>query len=132
MNQYGRGTIQILIPAVMTVTDHADKLEPEGVTVNVVFPGRASTAMTGSLSMSALPGLMKLMYPLFRLMFADDGGKSAAKAARSTIWGATSADLDGVTGRYFDTDMNEQKLHPTGYDPKVQASILGVIEAASR
>ncbi len=107
----------------------AEQLEPEGVTVNVVFPGRASTAMTGSLSLSTLPGLMKLMYPFMRLLFAEDGGKSAAKAARSTIWGATTSQLDGVTGRYFDTDSREQKLHPTGYDSAVQARIVSVIEA---
>ena len=107
----------------------ARDLEPEGVTVNVVFPGRASTAMTGSLSASALPGALKLMLPFFRLLFREDGGKSAAKAARSTIWGATSPDLDGVTGRYFDTNSKEQKLHPTAYDPQVQARILTVIEA---
>jgi len=107
----------------------SEALEPEGVTVNVVFPGRASTAMTGSMSLGALPGVMKLMYPLFRLMFADDGGKSAARAARSTIWGATTPELDGVTGRYFDTDMKEQKLHPTAYDPVVQSAIIHVIEA---
>ena len=108
----------------------AEKLEHDGVTVNVVFPGRASTAMTGSLSPSALPGFMKLMYPLFRLLFKEDGGKSAKKAARSTIWGATSSELDGVTGRYFDTNAKEQKLHPTAYDPRVQDSILAVIEAS--
>ena len=108
----------------------AEKLEHEGVTVNVLFPGRASTAMTGSLSLSALPGLMKLMYPLFRLMFAEDGGKSAKKAARSTIWGATSPELDGMTGRYFDTNSKEQKLHPTANDSRVQNSILAVIEAS--
>ena len=108
----------------------AEKLEDEGVTVNVVFPGRASTAMTGSMSASALPGLMKLMYPLFRLLFKEDGGKSAKKAARSTIWGATSSELDGVTGRYFDTNAKEQKLHPTAYDSRVQDSILAVVEAA--
>jgi NAD(P)-dependent dehydrogenase (short-subunit alcohol dehydrogenase family) len=107
----------------------AEVLEPDGVTVNVVFPGRASTAMTGSMSLSALPGVMKLMYPLFRLMFADDGGKSAARAARSTIWGATTLELDGVTGRYFDTDMKEQKLHSTAYDPAVRSAILRLIEA---
>lgn len=59
----------------------SEELEREGVTVNVLFPGRASTVMTRSLSLSALPGLMKLMYPLFRLLFAKDEGKSAAKAA---------------------------------------------------
>lgn len=108
----------------------AEKLEPEGVTVNIVFPGRASTAMTASMSPSALPGWMKLMYPLFRLLFREDGGKSAKKAARSTIWGVTSAELDGVTGRYFDTNSKEQKLHPTAYDSRVQDRILAVIEAA--
>ncbi len=110
----------------------AEELEPEGVTVNVVFPGRASTAMTGSLSAKSLPGPMKLMLPLFKLMFAEDGGKSAAKAARSTVWSATSADLDGVTGRYFDTNSKERKLHPTAYDPAVQAKILEVIQSATR
>lgn len=106
------------------------QLEDDGVTVNVLFPGRASTAMTGAMSAQALPSAMKLMYPLFRLMFREDGGKSAKKAARSTIWGATSPELDGVTGRYFDTNSKEQKLHSTAYDPQVQDSILAVIEAS--
>ena len=109
----------------------ARELEPEGVTVNVVFPGRASTAMTRSLTSRALPGALKLMLPIFRFMFREDGGKSAARAARSTIWGATTPALDGVTGRYFDTHCKEQKLHPTAYDPQVQAGILAVLDRAS-
>lgn len=55
---------------------------------------------------------------------------SPAKADRPTIWGASSPAIDGVTGRYFDTDSQEQKLHPTAYDPKVKAAILDVIEAS--
>ncbi len=109
----------------------ARDLAPGGTTVNVVFPGRASTAMTRSLSPGALPGLMKLAYPLLRLLFAEDGGKSAARAARSTIWAATSPDLDGVTGRYFDTHTHEQAMHPTAYDPEVHARILAVLEAVA-
>ena len=108
----------------------AGQLEPEGITVNVVFPGRASTTMTRSLSMSALPGPMKLMYPFFKLFFTEDGGKSAAKAARSTIWGATSSELDGVTGRYFDTDMNEQRLHATSYESQVQSRIVELLQSS--
>jgi NAD(P)-dependent dehydrogenase (short-subunit alcohol dehydrogenase family) len=108
----------------------AQRLDAEGLTVNIVFPGRASTAMTTSLSSKALPGPMKLMMPLMKLMFREDGGKSAARSARSTIWAATSPDLDGVTGHYFDTNSKEQKLHPTAYDPEVQAAIVRVIEAA--
>ncbi|MGR3713749.1 MAG: hypothetical protein ACU0A6_11590 [Shimia sp.] len=98
------------------------------MSVNTLFPGRASTSMTGSLSLSSLPGALKLMYPIFRLMFAEDGGKSAKKAARSTIWGATTPDLEGVTGHYFDTNAKEQQLHPTAFDPQTQQKILAIIE----
>ncbi|MGH1345885.1 MAG: SDR family NAD(P)-dependent oxidoreductase [Nannocystales bacterium] len=107
------------------------ELESEGVAVHVVFPGRASTAMTASLSVKTLPGWMKILYPLFRLLFADDGGKSAANAARSTIWAATSSEISGSTGRYFDTNMKEQKLHATAYDADVHARIGAVLEAAA-
>ena len=107
----------------------ARELEPAGVTVNVVFPGRASTSMTRSLSSQSLPGMMKLMLPIFRMMFAEDGGKSAAKAARSTIWGATTPELEGVTGRYFDTNMKERRLHPTAYDEQVQARIRTLLSS---
>ncbi len=107
----------------------ADKLDPDGVTVNVVFPGRASTAMTRSMSPSSLPGWMKLLYPMFRVLFRADDGASAKKAARSTIWAATSVDLDGVTGRYFDTHTTEQKPHPSAHDPQIQARIVQAIES---
>jgi len=107
----------------------ARDLEPEGVSVNVVFPGRASTSMTRSFTPQALPGALKLMLPLVRFPFREDGGKSAAKAARSTIWSATSSDLDGVRGLYFDTNFEEPTLHPTATDPEVQSGIVRVIEA---
>ena len=107
------------------------EFEPEGVSVNVVFPGRASTAMTGSMTSKSLPGAMKLLLPLFRLMFKEDGGKSAAKAAKSTIWGATTPQLDGVTGRYFDTHTKEQKLHPTAYEAAVQDRIVAIADSVA-
>ena len=108
----------------------ARELEPERVTVNVVFPGRASTAMTRSVSLKGLPGPMKLFLPCMKLLFKDDGGKGAARAAKSTIWGATSRELDGVTGRYFGSNTKECKMPPKPLDPQVQARILAVIEAA--
>lgn len=110
----------------------SQKLKPEGVDVHVLFPGRASTSMTTSMTISSLPGLMKLMYPLLKLLFKEDGGKSATKAAQSTIWGATSAELTGTTGRYFDTNSKEQQMHPTAYKPEIHASILAVIEQAGQ
>ncbi len=115
------------------ISVHQAKIyEPYGISVNVVFPGRASTAMTRSLSSKALPGALKLMYPFFRLFFREDGGKSAIKASQSTIWAATSPTLAGVTGTYFDTHCVEQELHPTVHDLDVQQSILELMEKSSR
>ena len=108
----------------------SQRLEPEGISVNVVFPGRASTAMTQALSPKALPGAMKLMYPLLKLFFKDDGGKSAAKAAQSTIWASTTSELEGVTGTYFDTHSKRQDLHPTAHDSTVQRRIREVLDLA--
>jgi len=107
----------------------AEKLKPHSISVNVLFPGRAATAMTGALSPDALPGVLKLAYPLFRILFKEDGGKSAAKAARSTIWATTTTDLEGVTGRYFDGNSQELKLDATAYDKDTQTAILAVIQA---
>lgn len=100
------------------------KLEPNSITVNVVFPGQATTAMTKSLNADTLPGLMKLFLPCFKLLFRDDGGKSAAKASQSTIYAATSTNLQGVTGKYYDTNSVLTEMHPTCYDTTVQDRIL--------
>lgn len=109
----------------------ASKLAPDRITVNVVFPGRASTAMTRSLSCAGLPGPMKCCMPCMSCFFRDDGGKGAAKAARSTIWACTSPELTGdVTGRYFGHDTKELPHHPRAQDPKVQERILAAIEAS--
>lgn len=105
----------------------ARELEPHNVGVHIVFPGRASTAMTRSLTSAGLPGAMKLMMPFFKLFFWDDGGKSASKAARSTIWAATTSELNGRTGHYFDTNSREAKLHPSAYDLEHQARILDLL-----
>ena len=105
----------------------ARDFEPHGVSVNIVFPGRASTAMTRSLTSAGLPGPMKLMMPFFKLFFSEDGGKSATKAARSTIWAATTPELNGRTGHYFDTQGKEARLHPTAYELRTQERIVDLL-----
>ena len=85
--------------------EFAKRLEGSGVTINVCFPGAASTAMTQALSPAALPPVMRLTWPVLKSMYMrDDSGKSAAKAAQSTIYLAVSPDLEGETGRYFNTN----------------------------
>lgn len=85
--------------------EFARRIEGSGVTINVCFPGAASTAMTQALSPSALPPVMRLTWPVLKSMYMrDDSGKSAAKAAQSSIYLAASPDVEGVTGRYFNTN----------------------------
>ena len=110
----------------------ARELESKGISVNIVFPGRAYTPMTKSLSLKSLPGPMKIMFPFLKLFFREDHGKSASKAAQSTIWAATSADLDNVSGKYFDTYCQNQEVHKTALDPKVQGRIMKLIESSLR
>lgn len=85
--------------------EFARRLEGSGVTFNVGFPGAASTAMTQALSPAALPPVMRLTWPVLKSMYMrDDGGKSAAKAAQSSVYLAVSPDVEGVSGRYYNTN----------------------------
>lgn len=110
----------------------AKELEPDGVSLNVVFPGRASTEMTRSLTKAHLPGCMCIMLPCMRCFFRDDGGKGAAKAARSTVFAATDPGLAGVTGKYFTSASQELPLHSTTYDLAIQTRIIGLIDGDNR
>ncbi len=83
------------------------------------------------MTLKAFPGAMKLMMPSFRLFFAEDGGQERSEGREVDNLGCTSSELDGVAGCYFDTNTKEQKLHPTAYEPEVQARILAVIAAAA-
>lgn len=108
----------------------AKEFEDTKITVNTVFPGRATTSMTKGVDMKSLPGAMKLFYPVFKyVLFRDDGGKSAKKASRSTVFAVSDPGLKGLTGKYYDTNCVEQKIHPTGYGSTVQDAIKKVIDS---
>ena len=64
-------------------------------------------------------------------MFREDGGKGAAKCAKSTVFAATSPELNGITGRYFGSNTKELKVHRKAADPKAQERILAVLEAVA-
>ncbi len=100
----------------------ASQLKRHGICVNVVCPGRASTAMTRSLSPSSQPGLMKLMHPVFLVFFRHDGGRSAAKTA-------TRTSLEGVTGADFDPRCQRQELHPSAHEAEVQPQNVATLQS---
>lgn len=72
--------------------EFARRVEGSGVTINVGFPGAASTAMTQALTPTSLPTVMRLTWPALKALYMrDDGGKSAAKASQSSVYLATSS-----------------------------------------
>jgi NAD(P)-dependent dehydrogenase (short-subunit alcohol dehydrogenase family) len=106
----------------------ASELASDGVFVTIVYPGRASTAMTRAMTPSSLPWFLRPAWPVFRFLIPkDDGGKSAAKAARSSVFAATTDRLRGESGTYIDMNQQVAKLHPTVHDPDNQAKVMAAI-----
>lgn len=109
----------------------AKELEADGIHLTIVYPGRASTAMTQAMTPSSLPWFMRPAWPVFRILIPkDDGGKSAAQAARSSIFAATDEALEGKAGLYVDTNQQVAQLHPTVHDAANQQKVLAAVRGA--
>src|SRR5215218_6458655 len=92
----------------------ARRLEGTGVTVNLADPGGASTEMTRS---EAMPWIFRTINRL--------GGKimTTEKAARSSIYLASSPEVEGVNGKYFDNNNKQVKSSKTSCDEETQERI---------
>lgn len=102
----------------------AEQLAGSGVTLNVCYPGGARTAMTTAMTPDVMPAPLRLLWPLFGLMMREDGGRSAAKAARSSIFLASSPAVAAISGAYFDTESRQKPFQPRqANDPQVRAAI---------
>ena len=104
----------------------------KGVTINVCYPGQASTNMTRSVTPEMLPRAMRWMFPIFKLLVRDDGGKSAAKAARSSVYLASSPEVEGVTGKYFDTNCKEAAWSPAVMDDDMRKTLWEQVEQITK
>lgn len=107
------------------------ELQPQGVTVNVVYPGQASTSMTQSVKAGHLPWWMRPLFPLFKLMVRPDGGKSARKASRSSVWAASEPSLAGVSGKYFDKNCHPAEFHDSVNERLNQEQVLAAASMGS-
>ncbi len=103
----------------------------KGVTINVCYPGQASTKMTQGVTREMLPGAMRWLFPLFKWMTRPDGGKSAAKAARSTVYLASSREVAGVTGQYFDTHCKQVEWPSAVLDQMIRQQAWAQVEQFS-
>jgi NAD(P)-dependent dehydrogenase (short-subunit alcohol dehydrogenase family) len=80
------------------------------ITINICYPGQASTSMTQNVTADMLPFLMRPIFPIFKLLVRPDNGKSAKKASRSSVFLATSKDVENKTGIYCDKNVQLKEM----------------------
>lgn len=103
-------------------------LEKEGVFLNIVYPGAASTAMTRDMTSKALPFLLRPLWPLFSaIMQKNDNGKSAKKASQSTVWAVDAPELHKRSGLYHDMKIRKKKLTKHVNDTQNQEFVLSEV-----
>jgi NAD(P)-dependent dehydrogenase (short-subunit alcohol dehydrogenase family) len=105
-----RAYAQSKLAQVMFSFELAERLRAEGVdvTVNVLHP--ASLMNT------------KMVYESFGYTMS-----TVEEGVEATMRVATSPELDGVTGRYFDR-LREAQAHPQAYDEKARRRLWGLSE----
>lgn len=91
--------------AMMTVFyEFAQRLAGTGVSVNVAYPGAAATTMTQAMTPDMVPPFMRVMWPLFGLFMSN---AKPERAARSSVYLASSPEVAGVNGGYFNTNSKQ-------------------------
>lgn len=112
--------------------EYAKRVQGSTVSINVCYPGQASTNMTRSVTPEMLPGFMRFAFPLFKLVVRPDGGKSAAKASRSSIYLASSAEVEGLSGKYFDTNCKLTAWLAAVLDNATRESLWSTVQQIAR
>ncbi|NUO98246.1 MAG: SDR family NAD(P)-dependent oxidoreductase [Nonomuraea sp.] len=94
----------------------AGELAPDGVAVNVAYPGHGYTPMNRAMRVRAFPYAYRPVAPVVKLiapvLLAD-----LTKATRSSLYLACSPDVAEVTGAYFDQHCRRRPWPPSVLDP---------------
>ena len=101
---------QSKLAMMVTMYEFAQRTQNSTITINICYPGQTSTSMTRNVTPEMLPSAVRWMFPLFKLMTRPDNGRSAAKASQSSVYLASSAEVEGVTGKYFNSKCKETAM----------------------
>jgi retinol dehydrogenase 14 len=102
---------------IMFTYELAHRLEGSNVTANCMHPGVVKTRFAGEMN-----GAMRLMWKMGTPFF-----RSAEKGAETTIWLASSPDVEGVSGKYFN-DKKETRSNRLSYNRDDQKRLWEVSE----
>lgn len=101
---------------VMFTYELARRLTGTGVTATALHPGMTSTAFSAEDPARAYAPLVAVMRPFMR---------SPRKGAETSVYLASSPEVEGVTGRYF-ADRTAKESHKSSYDTATTARLWQV------
>ncbi|MDA0244736.1 MAG: SDR family NAD(P)-dependent oxidoreductase [Chloroflexi bacterium] len=123
LNAYSQSKLAMMV----VMYEFSQQLKDSSITMNICYPGQASTKMTRSVTPEMFPRGIRWLFPVFKLMTRPDNGKSAGKASQSSVYLASSVDVAGVTGRYYSSKAKETKMPDVVFDPKIRQNLWGLV-----
>ena len=102
----------------------ADEWNQDGIKLYAADPGGAKTDMTKAMSSNYLPFPFKLLFPLMKLTVSG----SVTKAAKPSIFLATSEQVKDLTSLYVNTKPKIIKSSKKSYDKVVQQKIKEITD----
>jgi NAD(P)-dependent dehydrogenase (short-subunit alcohol dehydrogenase family) len=91
----------------------ARRVKGSGIVANALHPGTAWTSMTQGNQQRILPGNMRLLWPVFRILQRIG---SPEKVARPSIFLASAPEAADVTGQYFESSTRPKELNSVVVD----------------
>ncbi|KAI1904661.1 hypothetical protein AGOR_G00007980 [Albula goreensis] len=104
---------------VICTNELAHRLQGTGVTANSLHPGVVKTEVMRHYSL-----LVRFIFNMVGLFFF----KSAEEGAVSTIYCAVSEEVEGITGKYFDSDCSLVLPAPLARDPALALKVFEFCE----
>ncbi|MBO0792592.1 MAG: SDR family oxidoreductase [Ktedonobacteraceae bacterium] len=114
MRAYG----QSKLAEVLFTYELARRLDGVGVTANVLHPGVVATNIWSQ----PLPAFLRWISVISRFF-----GVSPEEGARTTIYLASSPEVEGVTGKYFEKSKEKKSAQPS-YDENLRKSLWELSE----
>lgn len=114
MGAYGQSKLM----NVLFTYELARRLEGTNVTANCLHPGGVASNFADNTG-----GVLKMIAWLYKNTFAI----SSAKGAETSVFLATSLEVENVTGKYFD-NQREKQSSKISYDVEMQKSLWNVSE----
>lgn len=109
----------------------AAELTGTGVSANVVYPGHGYTPMNRSTSIKAFPMVYRPIAPLVLKVIAPLFLADLTRSARPSVYLASSPEMAGISGAYFDSKGRHQPWPASVLDPRNRNAVWDLCTSLS-